>query len=184
MTEITSYASFPGLLGDAAALLTARGYTIQHTSLPSADPLLLAENAYFAVGIAEFTSTNGIGLLEADATFAVASRIGEERAKRWDAYLVLLSTLPASERGLPETIKDIVYNTRYLRRLVRWGVSATEESLSEALRPFLPLPPPEEAVPRDPVSLLELRMPSYGVNTEDAANAIAQWRASAEARDG
>ncbi len=144
--------------------------------------MLLAEDSLFVIGAIEFQNATELPTLEAAASLQLADQLADAGAKRWDAYLVMLSSAAATERGMSEDVTDIVYNTRYLRRLIRWGVTPTEASLADALRLFLPLPVPGMTGPVDPVQMLADRLPSRGVNPDSAAAAFAQWRGS-EGRD-
>lgn len=62
-------------------------------------------------------------------------------AKRWDAYLVVLSEELVDDPDEARQLVELQYDMRGVRRLVATGV--TDRALVvEALRPFLPLPRP------------------------------------------
>ena len=164
------------LLAPAALVLEREGYRTIPAPLPSGQPFLLAENALFLIGVIEFAGASDIQNVEAAASIQLADRLSNAGPKSWDAYLVLLSAAAATERGWSEDVTDILYNTSYLRRIVRWGVTPDEFSLVIALRPFLPLPPPSTSGPIDPMSQLIEELPAQGVDLEVANTALAQWR--------
>lgn len=182
MTPDPTAASRAGsaLLGPAALVLRGQGYMTQPVALSAGNTLLLAENDFFAMGIVEFNSTAELPAVEARAAGELAERLAAapNGAKSWDTYLVLLSSLVRSEDAMPEAVTAVVYNTRFLRRIVRWNVQPEEISLARALRPFLPLTTAQTGKSVGAVKLLVERLPSYGVSPESAAEAMAQWRTS------
>jgi hypothetical protein len=167
------------LLGPAALLLEGHGYATQTDLLEGDNPLLLAENAYFAIGIAQFATASDLPGLALTVAGDLVDRLNRSSgAKRWDAYLVLLSTSIATESSMPEAVTNIVYNMRFLRRIVRWNVAPDEPGIGRALRPFLPLTAASSGGQVTPLALLSQRLTSYGVATEDAELALAQWQAT------
>lgn len=169
----------------APAALVLRRHDFRTRPVPSHDtePMLVAESPLFLVGIVEFAGSSDLPSIEASASTQMADYVADAGAKRWDTYLVLLSAAPATERAWSEDVTDILYNTRYLRRIVRWSVAPTESSLATALRPFLPLPLPSTAGPIDPIELLVEELPGHGVDAERVATGIAQWRADSSRAD-
>lgn len=171
------------LLSPAALLLQRHGYATHPVTLAPGLTLLLAENDFFAVGLVEFTTQANLSGVESLGVAELANRLSADaEAKRWDAYLVLLSPAALASDAMPESVTTIVYNTRFLRRIVRWHVQPDEDSLSRALRPFLPLAAAQSGQPMSPLDRLAERLPSYGVSAEDAAQAIVRWRATGDSR--
>lgn len=175
--EATTDATRAALLAPAALVLRRHDFRTRPVASHESQPMLLAENPLFLVGVVEFVGASVLQSVEAAASTQLADYVADAGAKHWDTYLVLLSAAAATERGWSEDVTDILYNTRYLRRIVRWGVVPTESSLTSALRPFLPLPSPSTSGPIDPIQRLEDELPSHGVDPEKAATALAQWRA-------
>jgi hypothetical protein len=143
------------LLGPAALLLEGHGYATHTVFLEGDNRLLLAENAYSAIGIAEFATAAELPGLALTVAGDLVDRLNRSSgAKRWDAYLVLLSTSVATESSMPEAVANIVYNMRFLRRIVRWNVPPDEPGIARALRPFLPLTAASSGGQVTPVTLL------------------------------
>jgi hypothetical protein len=172
------------LLGPAALLLRGHGFVTQPVTLVPGLTLLLAENDFFVVGLVEFATPVDLSSVESASAAEFAARLSDGGgAKRWDAYLVLLSPAALAGDVMPESVTTIVYNTRFLRRIVRWNVGPDEDSLSRALRPFLPLTSAEAGEQSSPLDRLAGQLPSYGISSEDALQALAEWRMTG-ARDG
>jgi hypothetical protein len=142
-------------------------------------PFLLAENDYFAIGITEFFSPQELPVIAAAAANALVERIATDAgAKRWDFYLVLVSSVHPDDVVMPESVTTIVYNTTFFRRVVKWGIEPSELSISEALRAFLPLAATGVAAPVSPMQRLAERLPSYGLSPELAAQTMERFRFS------
>jgi hypothetical protein len=173
------------LLGPAALLLQSHGFLTATIPLSAATTLLLAENDYFAIGIAEFAGPADLVSTESSSAAEIVERVSRDAgAKRWDAYLVLLSTTAqVGEDLLPEEVATIVYDTRYLRRIVRWNVAPDQDALTQALRAFIPLPAPQSGAPTSPLGRLGKSLVTYGIPEAEASDAIARWRATGQ-RDG
>lgn len=142
MTEFVSHSD--GLLEVAARVLERSGFTIERTSVSTtSEGWLLAENEFFAIGLLTGASLHDLAIAESRAADELLDRLGgiAATAKRWDAYLVLLTPEPSRDADDRERV-DLTYNTRGLRRIVGQGLSPTEESVSRVLTPFLPLRDP------------------------------------------
>jgi hypothetical protein len=163
------------LLGTAALVLQSHGYSTQYLVLEGSGQLLLATDPLFLVGIAKFESAADLPGVEARSSITLGDQIVEAGPRRWDSYLVLLTSSEREDFELSESVAEITYNTQYHRRMIRWGLLPTEESLTDALRPFLPLPSANVEGPRDPVRLLAERMQLHGLDSSDVAVALAQW---------
>jgi hypothetical protein len=141
--------------------------------------LLLAENDYFALGLMEFGDPEELSASERESAAELAERVSPDAgAKRWDAYLVLLSPTTLGGDAMPESVTEIIYNTNFFRRIVRWNVQPDEASLSRALRSFLPFVTAQEESRSNPLTRLAQTLPSYGVSEADGLQEIARWRAS------
>jgi hypothetical protein len=147
--------------------------------LTPATNLLLAENDYFALGVSEFGGPADLTIAESTSASQLVDHISDRTgAKHWDTYLVLLSTsAQIGEDLIPEAVATIVYDTRFLRRIVRWNVSPDQESLANALRPFLPLPAPQSATASNPLDRLARSLVAYGITDDEATETIERWRA-------
>lgn len=174
----------PLLLGPASLLLQGYGYSTQHIAIDTALTMVLAENAYFALGIVEFGDAMSLPEVESRAVSDVATRLsGDGGAKRWDVYVVLMTRAAVEGDSMPESIAAIIYNTHFVRRVVRWSVQPEPASLARALRPFLPLTSAEAGGETGPLNRLVARLPLFGVTAEEAEQAIAEWRAMGRSND-
>lgn len=184
MTTLNDLTSDSGLLAVAQLVLRARGFLVRTSHLSNSSvPLLLAEDAHFVLCVIEFETAGQLTALESAGTFELAEQLDGALAKRWDAYLVLLTRELAPTDAFTATVADILYNTRYVRRMVRWGVANTEKSLTQALRPFMDLPHQEAGTALDPVQLLLERLPLYGIDKPSAVEAVTRWEASGDQAD-
>jgi hypothetical protein len=135
------FAQQDDILDICGSLLRDAGFRVAREILPGADePWLLAENELFAVGLITGPDLDDLSVKDALATDEVLRRLGgtEAGAKRWDAYLVLMTAAHESDARRVE----LLYNTRGLRRLVGIGVESTRASITRTLSPFLPLSEP------------------------------------------
>lgn len=163
-----------GLLGQSALTLQANGYLTRYVVQDSGQ-LLLATNPWFIIGIAQFESLADLSTVESEGSFALSEQLGDVGPLRWDAYLVLLTAGARTDYEMPVSVAEITYNTQYHRRLIRWDVLPTEDSISTAFRPFLPLPNANVSEPTDPVRSLVNRMQLHGLTSEQAEMSIGQW---------
>jgi hypothetical protein len=136
-----------GLVEAATRILERSAFKTEHGSLPGVGgPWLLAENEFFAIGVLAGASLHDLAVVDSVAAAAVLDRLGgtEGGAKRWDAYLVLLTSEPSRDADDRERV-ELVYNTRGVRRIVGQGLSPTDDSVGRVLTPFLPLRGPLDA---------------------------------------
>jgi hypothetical protein len=137
----------------------------------------------FVIGVIAGDSLNELQPVESVATETLLVRLGGlvGGAKRWDGYLVLLTsqswtTLDSRDR------MELVYNTRGIRRVIGADVVADEEgdveaAVGRALRPFLPLANPIHAHLADLDDSLVRALAVNGVELEDAERYVAAYRA-------
>ena len=137
------------LLETAGRVLDRAGFAVRIESLEGSDrPWLLAENELFALGAIAGDTLEELESVESIATQSLLSRLGglDGGAKRWDAYLVLLTPQRWSTVDSRARV-ELVYNTRGIRRLIGAELIADEcgdieEVVARVLRPFLPLGDP------------------------------------------
>jgi hypothetical protein len=163
-----------GLLGQSALTLQAHGYRTRYVVQDSGQ-LLLATSPWFIIGIAQFESIADLPTVESEGSFALSEQLADVGPLRWDAYLVLLTSGGRADDEMPLSVAEITYNTQYHRRLIRWDVLPTEDSLATALRPFLPLPSANVSEPTDPVRSLVNRMQLHGLSSSQAEMSVGQW---------
>jgi len=91
------------LLAPAALVLRRHGFRTRPMASYDTQPMLLAENALFLVGVVEFSGASDLPSIEAASSTQLADHVADAGAKHWDAYLVLLSAAAATERGWSRT---------------------------------------------------------------------------------
>lgn len=133
----------------AASLLAAEGFVVRREELvvegsDSDGPLeiLLAENALFVMAAAFQDTLAQLRMIEPALSAYLAEALAEANDlgdKAWDGYVVLLTGEKLADLEDGSELHELVYDTRYVRRLVRLDVRENLESVSEALRPFLRL---------------------------------------------
>jgi hypothetical protein len=130
------------LLQDAEALLKEAGFSTSRSELAGGElPSLVAEDKFFVVAVVAAATLDDARRGEPSAVSGLLQRlaVAEAGAKRWDAYVVLLTAEPIETPEQTRDVVDLQYNTRGVRRIVATGVS-DRDSVAVALRPFLPLP--------------------------------------------
>lgn len=162
------------LLVLARSVLAQQGYAVEE--IVGDVGILLAENAYFLVGVVATSTIAQLLVAEGIAEAVISERLAASDAgpKRWDAYLILLTQerLPESETTTRELF-EINYDTARLRRIAHAGVSPTIRSVSEALSPFLkPVELADASVIEDPFKLLVRALTSRGVDPALAGRAV------------
>lgn len=142
---------------------------------------LLAESDFFVLGIAAGLQLDDLLLLEGYVVEALGRLLQDNGlgAKRWDSYVVLLSTSGAEERGRPDVVR-IQHNTRSIRRIVALGTAAHEEAVASALATFLPLQKPPVQGLRPPFDELVEQLVLNGVDHDQAEAAVTSYRSQSE----
>jgi hypothetical protein len=178
------------LLEAAGHVLERAHFAVRIESLTGSDQAwLLAENELFALGAIEGETLDDLERVESTAAQALLSRFGnlERGAKRWDAYLLLLT--PQSWSSLDDRNRvEFVYNTRGIRRLIGADLIADEtgdirEAVTRVLRPFLPLGEPLGGALADLDDALINSLVVNGVEREDAQRYVAAFRVSGSLDD-
>src|SRR5579862_6538632 len=104
--------------------------------------MLLAENRFAVVIVSAGSSVSDLFKLEPILTehLVAESSTGVMGSKRWDLYVVLLTTQSIENDSRDwEPIFSMAYDTRYARRYLRTGLAPTLSSVQAALRPLLPM---------------------------------------------
>ena len=142
MTSLT-FGESP-VLNDAEEILTEAGFATRRVYIGEARrQMLLAEDAFFAVGVVTARTLVDAQELESFAAAELVRRVSELNlgAKRWDAYVVVLAEQFADSPEETRLLVELQYDTRSVRRLIATGVSG-RALVGQALRPLLPLPQP------------------------------------------
>lgn len=177
-------ASREALLEAAERVLERAGFAVRIELLEGSDrSWLLAENELFALGAIAGDTLKELEPVESTATQALLSRLGglDGGAKRWDAYLVLLtpqrwSTIDSRDRV------ELVYDTRGVRRLIGAELIAdedrdVEDAVASALNSFVPLGDPLGARLDDLPEALVAALIVNGVNPDVAPRYVAAYLA-------
>jgi hypothetical protein len=162
------------LLRDADATLTDAGFLTRVEAIPQAESSwLLAENEFFVIAIVAAPTLDEAKRIEAFASAELLQRTSslDVGGKLWDAYLVILCEELVVD---PEAMRQLVamqYDMRGVRRLV--ATSVTDRGpVVEALRSFLPLPPPMPGGLSDVFAALIDQLDLNGVDREDAGHYV------------
>jgi len=167
--------SDPELLAYATSILTEEGYAVEGVQSGPLT-LVLAENAYFLVAIVATPTIGQLMTAESFAEAALADRLSnaEIGAKKWDAYLVLLTQeLSPETEAITRGLFEINYDTSRLRRLAHAGVDPSLDSVRAALAPFVPpIELDDPAITDNPFQTLINALASNGVDRAMAQRAV------------
>lgn len=167
----------------ARRILERHGFRVQERQVEGLQDAtwLLAESDFFVLGIAAGLELDDLLLLEGYVVEALGRLLQDNGlgAKRWDSYVVLLSTTGAEERGRPDVVR-IQHNTRSIRRIVALGTAAHEEAVASALATFLPLQEPPMQGLRPPFDELVEQLVLNGVDHDQAEAAVTSYRSQSE----
>lgn len=84
------------LLGPASVFLQSHDYVTRSLATSGDTTVLLAEDPYFALAVAEYVDAQDIAAVEEAGAAALVEQISPDAGpKRWDAYLILLSAAQA-----------------------------------------------------------------------------------------
>lgn len=178
------------LLETAERVLERAGFAVRIELLEGSDrSWLLAENELFALGAIAGDTLEDLEPVESTATQTLLGRLGgvDGGAKRWDAYLVLLTPQRWSTVDSRDRV-ELVYNTRGIRRLIGAELIPNDErdvedAVARALRPFLPLGDPLGARLDDLDEALVAALIVNGVDPESAPRYVAAYRARGSLED-
>jgi hypothetical protein len=172
----------------ARVILQQVGFATELVPAHGERPLILvAENEYFIVVLAQAPSFDSLQFVDAELSEFIDSRLDAQLGpKRWDLYLVVLCEAPAPEDATAsQVLSELRYDTHTVRRLARVGVEPTIDRLSESLRTFLPLGRgSSNASLEDPLQHLERLLSSRGIDESVAGRAVAAFRQTGDVIDG
>jgi hypothetical protein len=173
-----------GLLGDAALrVLSEADYAVQSFRVEGiAEPILVADDPYSTLGVIT-ASTWGSLSAQIDSIQMIFANWAIERSgpgKRWDLYLVVLLSSDIEPEELTR-VEAVVSDIRYVRKIVRGGVTASIAGVRHALAPFLPVAPSIRPDIEDPLHDLETQLRGQGIEPSVASFAIESFRETGEA---
>jgi hypothetical protein len=168
------------LLRDAEAVLISAGFLTLHEYVSEVTtPWLLAENEFFVIAIVVAPTLTDAERIESFAAAELLQRVSarDVGGKRWDAYLVVLCEEPVNDPEATRRLVKLQYEMRGVRRLVATGVTDSGP-VREALRPFLPLPPPMPGGVADAFSALVDQLTLNGIDQAKAELYVAAYAES------
>lgn len=146
--------------------------------IEDADPVVLAENPYYVIAFQAFESWPK--LVEDYQRIEIAlSQLMEKHPttpKVWDTYLVLVCRAELYKPEEFDEFSDLIYNTRYTRKVVRAGVGDLT-TIDEVVRPFIHLERARiRARERDPLNILAEKMIAGGIDQSMVNKLITVFR--------
>lgn len=129
------------------------------------EPLVLAENPYYIIAFQVFDIWDELVKAVGRVELALSDLITKSAPtdKTWDAYLVLVCRNQL--RGYEELneLSNLIYDTRFTRKIVRAGLGDSLEKVKEAVKPFISLEKARyTAKHRNPLDLLEDKLVESG----------------------
>jgi hypothetical protein len=165
----------------AQEILRGAQFEIARVALPSSESAVIVAENYNSVAalaaVDEWSEIRSeVGQIATD--FANWAYGREPREKQWDLYLVVLVSTPVTDNSDLTEIEQVAADTRYVRRLVRNGVSSVDDgtSLQVALAALLPLSLPARVLDRDPHMALTEALRSNGVDSETAERTVQRFQ--------
>jgi len=138
----------------------------EHQLVPDIPPVVVAENAYYLVAFQIFGSWRQLLASTPAIEMAIWGLLEASPGtnKIWDAYMILACR---DELSLPteyDQLARLVYDTRRVRKIVRFNVGDQLTQIDEAMRPFKALEQAKvTARDRDPLTILARRLEASGI---------------------
>jgi hypothetical protein len=184
MTMAYSPSDYP-LLADAESVLAGASFAMRREWLADEDtPWLLAENEFFLIAAVATDTLEDAYRAEAFGAAELLNRISATRvgAKRWDAYLVILAKELVDDPASTRQLAEMQYDTRGVRRLVATGI-VDLATVTQALRPFLPLPEPVAGGLSDALADLRDQLSLNGIAESNAERYVAAFSETGDLDD-
>ncbi len=176
MTEpVAIISSDDELLALARTVFVEQEYAVEDVSTGDLN-FLLAENAYFLVGVVTTPTLAQLLLAEGLVEGALSDRLsaGDAGPKVWDAYLVLLTQERSPETALvTKGLFEINYDTARLRRIAHAGVDLNKDAVMAVLAPFVaPAELENPLITENPFQLMIRVLASHGIEKQLAQRAV------------
>ncbi len=129
------------------------------------EPIVLAENPYYIIAFQAFDSWSKLMEDYEPIENALSELIGRhpETPKVWDAYLVLVCRAKLYKTEEFDEFSNLIYNTRYTRKMVRTGVGDLT-TINDLAKPFIHLERARSiARDRDPLQILGEKLINSGL---------------------
>jgi len=164
MTEELALTSFRDYFGQR--LQEASFNVLTAALVQGFEPVVLAENPYYIIAFQAFDSWSKLMEDYEPIERALSDLIGRhpETPKVWDAYLVLVCRAKLFKTEEFDEFSNLIYDTRYTRKIVRTGVSDLT-TINELAKPFVHLERARSlARDRDPLQILGEKMINSGLD--------------------
>lgn len=164
MTEELALTSFRDYFGQR--LQEANFNVLTAALVQDFEPVVLAENPYYIIAFQAFDSWSKLMEDYAPIERALSDLIRQhpETPKVWDAYLVLVCRAKLFKAEEFDEFSNLIYDTRYTRKIVRTGVSDLT-TINELAKPFVHLERARSlARDRDPLQILGEKMINSGLD--------------------
>ena len=163
------------ILAIASLVLGRAGYTVDSIVTETGRLVVTASNPEFSLGVVEFSDATDLALAEHEGFVAVTDQSVFPAANRWDTYLVLVSSSKLDTDSSSVETYSITYDTRFVRRIVKWDTTATPTDVEDALSPFIPLVAEGSVQTTDILAELVGAMIRNGVSEVSAQQSVSDW---------
>lgn len=165
------------ILANASLVLAQAGYLVGSTVTESGRLVVTASNPEFSLGVVEFVDAEDLPLAEHEGLLAVTDTATFSTPNKWDTYLVLMSSSKLSAESSSVDTYSITYDTRLVRRIVKWDTTGTPTAVHAALSAFVPLLAQGSVQTADVLADLVAAMGRNGVSEDAARSSVAAWMA-------
>jgi hypothetical protein len=100
--------------------------------------------------------------------------------KQWDLYVIALAVSPVTDEADLVAVEEWIADTRYVRRMVRHGVTPTSARVRVALEALLSLELPARVAERDVYSALVAGLENEGIDASTANEMVSRFSLGAE----
>ncbi len=142
------------------------------------DPVVFAENPYYIIAFQAFDSWEKLYNNYENIESALSQLIEKhpQTPKVWDSYLVLVCRDKLYNRDEFDEYSDLLYNTRYTRKIIRAGVNDLI-TIDEVVKPFIQLKEARSrARERDPLTILMEKMIKDGIDENTVKKLITIYK--------
>lgn len=141
------------------------GFQTKAWQITDMEPLVLAENPYYIIAFQVFDIWDELVKAAGRVELALSDLITKSAPtdKTWDAYLVLVCRNQLHGYEELNELSNLIYDTRFTRKIVRAGLGNSLDQVKEAVRPFISLERARyTAKHRNPLDLLEDKLVESG----------------------
>lgn len=139
------------------------------------DPVVIAENSYYLIAFQVFDAWRELVDAASRVEMALSELITKAEAseKTWDAYLVLICRSQPHGYDELNELSNILYDTKYTRKIVRAGLGESLEKVIEVAKPFISLEKARYSAKHiNPLELLEEKLVQTGWDHDEIKKLI------------